>query len=154
MGKVIIFCISISFFLAACHRDGEYRNIYNDEFVTKIYAKCPPRKIEIGLHFDDPVPSKYNDVPINLLPFNSGVIIYDAEKKKLLQHKEMDSPFIYWMSDKNTELVEYIGLQEVVLPAGISCKDYIIEVHIKNFPEWLGRSPSESEVYVRKSKRP
>lgn len=154
MKKALCFCVIASLILAACHRGGEYKTFSQNQLTTKIYAKCPPRVVEVGLHMQESVPDKYNNSPINLLPFKSSIRIYDSSGRHLLRHTESDAPIVYWMSDEKHGWVEYIGIQEIILPRTIICKDYIFEIEHEDFPDWMINSSLDPIVYARKSRRP
>lgn len=120
-----------------------------------LLVKCASGRIEVGLHQpSSSTGSRVNAVPINKLPLASRVQVWSADSNGPKIDKTAEKPVVFWMSERQRDRVEYIGLQEVDLPFSLGCADYIIDIdYSATASEWAAETIG-SVPYVRKAMRP
>lgn len=139
--------------IASC---GNSAAVYTAQAGQKIHYDCAPQKVEVGLKFLHPVVQEYiGERPLIDALVESEVRVIDAKTMRVVTTTHSSKPLVLWKFPRDSEHVEYLGLQEIVMPSSLSCADYIFEVmYSKEFLLNLGNPGVEYLLYARKARRP
>lgn len=145
--------VLICLLIASC---GNSTEVYTARVGQKIRYECAPRKIEVGLKFLHPVVQEYlGGRPLIDALIESEVRVLDAKTMKVVTTSRSNTPLVLWKFPRDSEHVEYLGLQEVVVPSNLNCANYVLEIrYSKKFLLNLKNPGAEYLLYARQARRP
>lgn len=145
---------TLTFFLAASC--GGSTKVYTAQVGQPILYDCAPRKIEVGLKFLHPVVDEYfGGRPLIDMLVESELRVIDEKTMRVVKTTRSSAPLVLWKFPKDAQHIEYLGLQEVVVPSNLSCSNYVLELtYSSKFLANLKSQKTEHILYARSARRP